>query len=343
MRKWLALPVVLIILLFLGVGSVFAFRFLVSAPSEDPTPVALTIDEGEPVVAISEKLAEEGLIRNAWVYRIFVRLSGFETKLQAGQFRLAKNLSMKDLTYRITRGTTDQTITTLEGWRIEEVAEHLDKNQVVTKDEFLEVAGAAEFDYSFLPKYENGLDKPYRRLEGYLFPDTYQIAAQSSAETIINIMLQNFDSRVTDVMRADVSKAELTLSEATNLASIVEREVRNDTDRPIVAGILLKRYKTSGWRIEADATIQYAVGKSDKWWTPLQDSARSISPDSPYNTYTHDNLPPTPISNPGLASIRAVIYSESSEFWFYISDNDGVMHYARTIEEQNENISKYLR
>ena len=156
-----------------------------TATRSDSEATSLTITQGQAVTQIAETLEKNGLIRNALIYRIFVRLSGFESKLQAGVFKLSRDLPMKDLTYRLSRGTTDQTITTLEGWRLEEIAESLDKKQIVTKDEFLEAA-AKTYSYDFLPTGLANLDRPYRNLEGYLFPDTYQISAQSSAESSVS-------------------------------------------------------------------------------------------------------------------------------------------------------------
>lgn len=343
-KKLLTLPLVVVLLLVLAAGTVFGFRYLVSAPSSDPGIVALTIDKGESVTQIASKLEKAGLIRNALVYRLFVRLSGFESKLQAGNFQLARNLPMKELTYSLTRGTTDQTVTTLEGWRIEEVAEYFDKKQVVSRDEFLEAAGSAKFNYDFLPSYSN-LDQPYRRLEGYLFPDTYKVAAQSSAETIINIMLRNFSARVTPKMREDLAKNKLTLAETVNLASIVEREAALDSDRAIVAGILLKRLQTPGWRLEADATLQYGLGydKNEKTWWKKGLTEDDLKSGSSYNSRLQGGLPPTPISSPGLSSISAAIYPQASEFWYYINDKTGKAHYAKTLEEHNANVQQYLR
>lgn len=342
LKKLLALPVVIGLIFALSVGAILGFRYLVSAPSSDSSPVSLSIAQGQSVSQIATTLEKEGLIRSALVYRIFVRLSGFESKLQAGTFKLTRDLPMKDLTYRLSRGTTDQTITTLEGWRLEEIAESLEKKQIITKDEFLEAA-AKNYSYDFLPNYSGSLDHPYRKLEGYLFPDTYQIAAQSSAETIINTMLKNFSVRVTAQMRSDAVKNKLTLDETMRLASIVEREGAKDADRALVAGILIKRFQTPGWKIESDVTVQFALGyeaKNKTWWRK-DITSDDLNIDSAYNTRKNGGLPPTPIASPGLSSIKATLYPKASDYWFYVADSAGITHYARTIEEHTANIQKY--
>jgi UPF0755 protein len=343
LRKAFLLPLGVVTLLILGVGAAFSFYYFISPPSSDSTEVSITVTPGDSVTKISEKLSAAQVIRSSWAFRIFVRVAGFETKLQAGEFRIGKNLPLKEVVYHLARGTTDQRLTTIEGWRVEEIAEYLEKKKVISRDEFLEAAGKNVFNQDFLPAYQSNRDKPYRRLEGYLFPDTYFFAAQSSAEAIIKTMLQNFGARLTPPLRADTVKNKLSLAETMTLASIVEREVRRAEDRAIVAGILLKRYQTPGHRLEVDATVQYAIGGIGSWWPVLADSGRNIAPESPYNTYTHDGLPPTPISSPGLASIKAVIYPQASDYWYYVSDSLGVMHFAKTIEEQNANAAKYSR
>jgi UPF0755 protein len=343
MKKILAFPVAITLLVILAIGSVLGFRYVVSAPSDDASTLTFKIDKGESVRQVADDLQKSGLVRNGLVYRMFIRFSGLGTKIQAGQFQLPRNLSMKDLTYRLARGTTDQKITILEGWRIEEIAQYLEKSQVLSKEEFLESAGTAKLDYNFLPTYSS-LDRPHRRLEGYLFPDTYEIAAQSSPEDIIKKMLNNFSGRLTGQMKEDVSKNGLSLPETITLASIVEREVRTDADRPVVAGILLKRLKTPGWKLESDVTLQFALGYDNqtKTWWRKDLTVQNLQLDSPYNTRKNSGFPPTPISSPGLASIKAAIYPQSSDYWFYLAGSDGAVHYAKTIEEHTANIQKYL-
>lgn len=340
-RKKLIFPILLVALGLVLILGFSGFRYAVSAPSNDSAITSVTIKPGESVAQIGSDLERAGLIRNNLVFRVFVRLSGFETKLQAGTFNLPKNLSMKDLTYRIARGTTDQKITTLEGWRIEEVAEYLESKHILSKEEFLDAASNDRFSYDFLPQPSGNLDQPYRRLEGYLFPDTYDIAAQTSADDIIKRMLDNFGSRVDPKMRQAATKNGISLADTITLASVIEREAKTDTDRQLVAGILLKRLKTPGWKLESDVTVQFAVGRSGNWW-PKNLTQDQLGTNSPYNTRKVDGLPPTPIDEPSLSSINAVINQQPSDYWFYLAGKDGQVHYAKTIDEHNQNIAKYL-
>jgi UPF0755 protein len=124
------------------------------------------------------------------------------------------------------------------------------------------------------------------------------------------------------------------------LASLVERETKGDAEKPVVAGILKKRL-AQNWALELDATVQYALGKTGNWWPDTTLADRKVK--SPYNTYLHPGLPPAPIGNPGLASINAVKNAEESPYYYYLHDKSGVIHYASTLEEHNQNIAKYIR
>lgn len=163
-------------------------------------------------------------------------------------------------------------------------------------------------------------------LEGKLFPDTYLVPVYFSASEIVDLMTKNFDTKV-----GNISKDELIL------ASLVERETVTGEEKNIVAGILLKRLKND-WPLQVDATLQYAHGRPGNWW-PKEINTKLLSA---YNTYTHLGLPPTPIGNPGLDSIQAVRNPKMTDFWYYIHDTKGQIHYAKTLSEHNLNVDKYL-
>ncbi|MBI5019317.1 endolytic transglycosylase MltG [Candidatus Gottesmanbacteria bacterium] len=315
--------VVFLLVLIVSMGSVFAWWFdsTRAADDADTTPVSFRVNAGDGVRTIAANLAEENLIRSPTAFFVLIKLMGIERSLQAGEFRLNRAMDSRVVARELTHGSEDTWVTTLEGWRNEEIAAALSKNLDIPESEFLKVAKI-----------------------GYMFPDTYLVPQDATAGAIIAIFTAAFDKKVTPEMRADIRASGMTLDEVLTLASIVEREGHTDEDRPVIAGVLLNRLK-AGWPLQADATLQFALGYQSQektWWKKtLYDEDKKVN--SPYNTYANPGLPPGPISNPGIASIRAAVYPKKTPYWYYLHDSAGGVHYAVTLEEHNANIEKYLR
>lgn len=287
----------------------------------DKTSQIFVVRRGEGVKSIATRLSEQRLIRSSTGFFILVKLLGIEKQLEAGDFRLNRMMNAESIAKELTHGVLDAWVTTLEGWRLEEVATKIAKELDIPETQFLQYGK-----------------------EGYMFPDTYLIPRDASPAAVADIFLSTFDMKLTSSMREDAKRKGLTLEEVVVLASIVEREGRTDEDRPVIAGILLKRL-LAGWSLQADATLQYALGYQPlekSWWKKtLTEVDKKIK--SPYNSYLNPGLPPGPIANPGLASIRAVIYPVDSDYWYYLHDSRGGIHYARTLEEHSANIVQYLQ
>lgn len=311
------------LLLFLGVG-VWWFWANGSA-SSDPKAEQQTfiVRKGESVISIAENLKRDRLIKSAVAFRILVISQNLSGKIQAGSFKLKPTLTPAQIGEIFTHGTNDIWIIFPEGWRKEEYGRRL-------------AANLTNFDYKiFLDLTEN--------LEGKLFPDTYLFPKEATPALVVTTLTANFDKKT---LGLDITPEKLIL------ASLVEREIRRDEERRIVAGILLKRLK-NGWPLQVDATVQYVVANvrcgslgsrgnfQCDWWQPLRSGDLEIK--SPYNTYKLKGLPPTPIANPGLASIKAAVNPQDSDYWYYLSDRNGETHYAKTVEEHNKNIQEYLR
>lgn len=306
----------------LSLGSWLWWRDAVSAVDPgDSSPQIFVVKRGEGVKSIAGRLASSGLIRSPTGFYILVKLVGLERDLQAGDFRLNPGMDAGSVARELTHGTLDVWVTTLEGWRVEEVAAKLTKELDIPESEFVKVAR-----------------------EGYMFPDTYLIPRDATVGAVARLFTTTFEQKVDEKLRADAKRTGLSFDDVMTLASIVEREGRTDEDRPVIAGILLKRLEAD-WPIQADATIQYALGyqvREKTWWKKaLTDEDKKL--ESAYNSYLNPGLPPGPIANPGLASIKAVVYPKETEYWYYLHDPEGVVHYAETLEEHNSNIAKYLR
>lgn len=286
----------------------------------DITPIMFIVPRGQGSKEISKRLATAGLIRSQIGFYLLVRFFGTDGQIQAGDFRLNKSMDAKTIAAELTHGMLDVWVTTLEGWRVEEIAMELSKDLNLPEKEFLQVA-----------------------LEGYMFPDTYLIPKDATAGAIVSMLMDNFNKKVTPEMLSALKKEGITKDELVTIASLVEREGRTSTDRPIIAGILLNRFRRN-WPLQVDATLQYALGYQQRektWWKKeLTDEDKKII--SSYNTYLNPGLPPGPIANPGFEAIKAVINAQVTDYMFYLHDKNGVAHYAKTIEGHLENIAKHL-
>ncbi len=325
------LSIVLIIAIIAGIGLLIDYRSsLDKQNSKDSEKVTFQITEGEAVDTILGNLVDEGLLRKRFVKytKVFLKASKMEGQIQAGTYNIPKNLSIKELITTLQNGKNqDIWVTIHEGLRKDEIAKILNDelSQIDTAsfsvDEFLTLTTDSEF----IKTLELEID--IKDLEGFLFPDKYALDPNSTTKSVIKVLVDNFKKKVGE---------EYTYDDII-MASIVEREGYTEQDRPIIAGLLLKRIR-EGWLLQADATLLYPV-KDWKHVITLQDKDN----DNPYNSYKRPGLPPTPICNPGLQAIKATQNPEETPYYFYIHDNDGVPHYAVTNEEHNINVNKYLR
>ena len=279
------------------------------------------IRPGENLNDIANNLADQKLIRNKIVFYLVVKRFGIERNIQAGDFRLSPAMNTPELAKSLTHGTLDVWMTILEGMRKEEVAQVVAQSLNIPEIEFLKYAR-----------------------EGYLFPDTYLVPKNATAAAVIKIFEDNFNRRFTEELREKARNKGFTVEQVITLAALVEREARLAEDRQKVASVLLKRLENN-MKLDIDATVQYLLGyqPEEKSWWKKELTLADLKVDSPYNTYKNAGLPPGPIANPGLASIKAVVEADTdTPYLYYVSDISGRLHFAETLEEHNENIRKYL-
>lgn len=316
--RFLVFIIVIFLLLFLGIKSYW--NHLLSAPNfEDNGKKAFIIYKGESTRAVAQRLEKEGLVRSSTVFSIYVKNFN-QGSIQAGRFQLSPSMSAEEIVKELSVGVVDKWVTLLEGWRVEEIAEKLNKELGIKTEEFVKVAN-----------------------EGYMFPDTYLFPPDISASQIVEKMRVNFNKKVNSELQDKIKKQGLSLEEGVILASIVEREGRSDEVRTMVASILLKRHKI-GMALNVDAAIQYALGyqKEEKDWWKRHLTKEDLKIESPYNTYLYAGFPPTPISNPSISSLKAVANANpSTPYLYYYHDSKGRSHYGKTLEEHNENIANY--
>lgn len=299
--------------------------------SNDKSNKVFVVPQGWGAEEIGNKLTQEGFIKSKLAFKIIVWKLDIGTKLQAGDFRLSKSMDLNSLTQTLTHGTLDVWVIIPEGLRREEIAR-------IISQSFKEQDTNFDVDKFIVESAQK---------EGELFPDTYLISKGVSPTDVIKIMTDNFENKFKTIQINNT----LTRKQIVILASIIEREAKYENDRPIISGILLSRLK-KGMPLQVDASIQYAKAnalakkttplekaKFDWWPKPFQDDLKIISP---FNTYESIGLPPAPISNPGLSSLKAAASTSETDYLFYLSDESGKMYYSKTYKEHQNNIDQYL-
>ena len=313
----------LLLFLLLGAGIIY-YREMSSPVGQSTQKVSFVVPKGRSIIWMGNSLQEKGLIRSAQIFRFEVWRLGLATKLQAGTFEISPNMTTASVAEALTKGTNDVWITLLEGWRKEEIAEAFSQalGESFDQSEFLRLAEKAE---------------------GRLFPETYLIPKSMTANQAFSLLTSTFKKQLPKDWDAQLTSAGRTEEEAIIMASLIQREAKTLPTMRMISDILWKRIN-AGWPLQVDATLQYVKGysKSEKtWWpTPLASYKDLVSP---FNTYKNIGLPPAPICNPGLDALKAAADPEANEYWFYISDLQGQMHYAKTLPEHNANVDRYLR
>ena len=310
-------------------------------PTPAPQPVSVSVGENEAARDIAEMLEEQGVIDSAIQFRVLAELLGYEGMLQAGEYEFDPDTPALEVVYRMRRGIVSPLfVTVIEGWRLEEIADALDEQGAISREEFLEAAAAGDFDFDFLRRLG-----PATPLEGYLFPATYFYRRDDSAEDIIQQMLKAMDDNFTQDMRNQALDRGLTMHGVLTLASIIEREAKVSEERPIMAQVFLTRLRR-GIPLEADPTVQYALAEDPEsvaafgYWK-AQLTSDDLELDSPYNTYRVAGLPPTPIAAPRLDSMMAVIEPADTNYLYFVAKPDGSHAFAETLDEHQRNIEEY--
>jgi len=341
---------VILIIFFVGF---FSYRHGInSALDKNGQDINFIVAKGESVEQITKNLTVANLIKSEFYFKIYIWRSDNGANIQAGDYILNPRQSIKEIVEILVAGEAanqERTIKIIEGWNIRDIGQYFENQGMFQTEELMELVGYPKIDYRAnknmpLPKdYSNEFDflndKPkYYGLEGYLFPDTYRIFKDANLEEIVKKMLDNFDKKLTDQMRADIAEQGKTIYNIITMASVIEKEVRSEKDMKIVSGIFWDRIK-NGQALESCATLAYILGENKPQYT-IEDTKI----DSSYNTYLILGLPPGPISNPGLKAIKAAIYPEYTKYNFFLNRPDtGETVFSATYEEHLKNKAKYLK
>jgi UPF0755 protein len=296
---------------------------------------SFTIEIGESVDSVANHLQNVGLIRDAESFRAYLVYSGLDKSIQAGEYQLSTAMSALDIAHELQDATPEEvTFVVLPGWRVEEIAGSLSTSGLpITYDEFLSAAKRPPREFDFLAGAST--------VEGFLYPDSYIFPRRiSSAEEMIAEMLRNFGAQLTPDLKNGFDQQGLTVYQAVTLASMVEREAVHEEEQATIASVYLNRVEI-GMKLEADPTIQYAIGYNfleKTWWTnPL--TLLDLEVNSVYNTYKYEGLPPSPIANPSLDALRAVAFPAETPYLFFRArcDGSGFHEFSETFEEHLQN------
>lgn len=306
----------------------------------DDTPVDFVVRRGETAGEIADRLERQGLISNAELFRRYVQYHGLDAGIEAGEFTLRQTMTIPEIGRALQEARQpDQVVAIREGLRLEQVAADVAEQTTIAEEAFLELARVGWRDRPYASHLLSILPAD-ATLEGFLYPDTYRLPEEATADDLVERMLDTFDERVTQDMVRAASEQGMGFYELVTLASIVEREAVVAEERPIIAGVFHNRLE-AGWTLDACPTVQYALGSPDNWW-PSFSLAATDTP-SPYNTYQNHGLPYGPICSPGLASIRAAAQPADTDYFFFLVDctrDDGSHLFARTEAEHFANYER---
>jgi UPF0755 protein len=315
----------------------------------NPQQRPFAIVPGEPARFIAQRLADEGFVLDAALFNLYLRVTGLERRIEAGNFILADTMTIPEIAEALQTARFEEIPVTIpEGFRAEEIAERLAENNVMESDRFLAAVRAPRSlsifeDYPFLSDLP-----PDASLEGFLFPDTYRFPVfASTPELVLAPFLNNFEEKIgEDGLRGGSSG--MTGRNLVTLASIVEREAVQADERPLIASVYLNRLngvcatEVGGTYLQADPTVQYAMGAVGNWWWKPQRIEEYATVTSPYNTYLNQGLPPAPIASPGLSAIQSTQNPTPTDYCFFVATGDDGRHvFARTLAEHQQNLQVY--
>ncbi|MFF2480477.1 endolytic transglycosylase MltG [Paenibacillus sp. NPDC058071] len=335
----------LLSIMIIGAGSVFLYVWTGLKPTKAGEPKQVVIEKGSSAFVVSDVLEKQGIIRNSFIFKYYLKLKNEGTRFQAGTYELSPGMDKDAVIAKLNSGETvkEDTIkfTIPEGFTVLQIADKLAADKLVDRDKFLALADSATADWGDIEAVRSipKDGKLHHRLEGYLFPETYELKMESTEQDILNRMLAELDKKL-DALPENWQEAmeerKLNLHQLLTIASLVEREVVVKDERAIVSGVINNRIK-KGMPLQIDATVQYLLDKPKE-----RLMEKDLLIDSPYNTYKTKGLPPGPIASPSLASIEAALYPEETDYFYYVTKKDGSQShlFAVTYKEHLKNIEK---
>ena len=338
-----AVCIILVSAILAGVGWLLASDLCGFNKEYTETTIQVTADDT--VGTVADKLHDAGLIKYKWFFRLFAAVANADEKIGMGTYTLSTEMDYRAMIVAMQSSAGNMsadtvTVTIPEGYTVRQIISLLAENGVATEDALLDAAQNYDFDYDFIDNDSTDIS----RLEGYLFPDTYEFYTNMSQPAgAFERLLDNFNSKLDDDLLAAAEERGYDLQEIITIASLIEKET-DGTDHGNIASVIYNRLEGSGDRqgtygmLQIDASLLYALPDHTG---PI--TSADMETDSPYNLYRYEGLPPTPISNPGQASIDAALEPENTDYYYYALGTDGRHHFFATYAEHQAfvNSSEY--
>ena len=302
----------------------------------DTREVMVIIEEGSSTAAIASSLKDRNLIKNEYVFRDHCQRMEYDVQFKYGEFMLSRSMSVDEIADVLIQGTvlaSTKKFTIPEGYNITQVAHSLAEQDIVSEAEFYEVVRNGQFDYAFL----EGCPEGDERLEGFLYPETYEVFTDATAYDVVSKMLAQFDALFKDDYYSKAQEMGMSIRDIVTMGSIVERESVKAEERKVMAGVFYNRLEQD-MKLESCATIQFILGEPKEFLTN-----EDTQIESPYNTYLYEGLPPGPICNPRMASIEAALYPDENDYIFFVlsADLDGSHKFSTDYNEFLRNKDEY--
>lgn len=282
---------------------------------------------------VADELYSKGFISSTLWFRVAAMVTGDANAIKQGEYVINTDMSVHDIMDKLISGQSEAARLVIpEGYTVRQIAKALAKEGIIQEKDFL----AAAKDASVLYPYMKGNREVTFPVEGFLFPDTYFITKDMTAEDVVKMMLKNFDEHVTSSMKKGIADRNMSIYQFVTLASLIEKEAKYEQDRPVIASVFLNRLQTH-MKLQSDASISYAMGSHK--------SSYSISEtqyDSPYNTYLYEGLPAGPIGNPGMDCMNAILDAPQTSYLYFVADAKGHNYFATTYEEHMKNVQEHM-
>ncbi|MFP4082380.1 MAG: endolytic transglycosylase MltG [Candidatus Aminicenantes bacterium] len=302
-------------------------------PKTESKRVLFEVEKGTKAEAIAQNLKQEEIIRKKWPFLLAYKLFFFRSTLKAGEYEFVLPVSSKHVLNTIMEGKIYlHPLTIPEGLTQREIAQQVEFLHWINAQKFLQACSETEVISSW--------DEKASTLEGYLFPETYHFPKGTSGNTMVKTMVSQFKKSFTEEMKKRAARLGMSIREVVILASLVEKETSVPEEKNLVSAVFHNRLNR-GMKLDCDPTIIYALKQKDQFQDRLR--TKDLKLDSPYNTYLYPGLPPGPICNPGLESIKAALFPAEEDYLYFVSKNDGTHHFSRTLEDHLKAVRKYQK